>query len=144
MLINKKGITKLIPHTGNIVLIDAVMRWDDNEIVCEANSHTDHGNPLRDDDQLNSLCVIEYAAQATAAHGALVASATVKPKEGYLAGLKDITLYVDRLDNLENNLEIYAKRKISLNNSFVYDFSVSSGKISVADGRLFVIAKPTG
>ena len=90
------------------------------------------------------MCVIEYAAQATAAHGALVASATVKPKEGYLAGLKDITLYVDRLDNLENNLEIYAKRKISLNNSFVYDFSVSSGKISVADGRLFVIAKPTG
>ncbi|VAX15182.1 3-hydroxydecanoyl-[ACP] dehydratase [hydrothermal vent metagenome] len=142
MRINKARLSELIPHAGNMVLIDSVETWDNNEIVCKASSHTDPENPLRDGNQLGSICIIEYAAQAMAVHGALVAGAQEKPEEGYLGGLKDITLFVGRLDNLESNLEIYANRKIAINDSFVYDFSVSYGEAPVAEGRLFVFTKP--
>ena len=141
MLVNKKQLAELIPHDGDMVLLDTVERWDENEIVCTASSHTDPQNPLLDGDRLDSFSIVEYAAQAMAAHAALTTGSSEKPEEGYLGGLKEVALLVDRLENLENNLEIYAKRKIALNDSFVYDFSASAGQTKVAKGRLFVFTK---
>ena len=54
-------------------LLDAVLDWDDARITCRATSHADPANPLRADGRLGAANGIEYAAQAMAVHGALLA-----------------------------------------------------------------------
>ncbi len=60
-------------------------------------------------DRLGIACGIEYAAQAMALHGALAAGATGgapvdTPKVGFLAGVRDVRLWVSRLDDIEADL----------------------------------------
>ena len=62
-----------IPHQGSMCLLDAVLHWDSQHLVCCATSHRQAGNPLRQFDRLGAACGIEYAAQAMAVHGVLVA-----------------------------------------------------------------------
>ncbi|SCC92600.1 putative 3-hydroxylacyl-(Acyl carrier protein) dehydratase-like protein [Thiomonas sp. X19] len=71
-----------IPHQGSMCLLDAVLRWDAQHIVCSATSHRDASNPLRQFDRLGAACGIEYAAQAMAVHGALVAEHDRMPGPG--------------------------------------------------------------
>ncbi len=54
-------------------LLDAVRDWSAEAITCTATSHTDPANPLRADGRLGAANGIEYAAQAMAIHGALLA-----------------------------------------------------------------------
>ena len=37
-----------VPHKGTMCLLERVVEWSDQRIVCEAISHTDPANPLRD------------------------------------------------------------------------------------------------
>jgi hypothetical protein len=61
---------------------------------------------------------IEYAAQAMAVHGALLALATeppgppmpTSPRHGYLTSLRGVTLHVARLDDLAGELRVCAER----------------------------------
>lgn len=63
-----------IPHQGDMCLLDRVVKWDEQRIQCQAGSHRLGDNPLRSRDRLSAACGIEYAAQAMAVHGALLAS----------------------------------------------------------------------
>jgi predicted hotdog family 3-hydroxylacyl-ACP dehydratase len=60
-----------IPHSGAMRLLDAVLSWDDQSIVCSASSHVDPANPLRDNGVISSVHALEYAAQAMAVHGSM-------------------------------------------------------------------------
>jgi predicted hotdog family 3-hydroxylacyl-ACP dehydratase len=71
-----------LPHQGSMCLLDAVTDWDAQRIRCMATSHRDVDNPLRAHDRLGAACGIEYAAQAMAAHGALLAAADDAPRAG--------------------------------------------------------------
>ena len=64
-----------LPHQGSMCLLDAATAWDAQHIRCTASSHRHADNPLRAHDRLGTACGIEYAAQAMAAHGALLAAA---------------------------------------------------------------------
>ncbi len=74
-MIDKSEIRKLIPHSGTMCLLDGVVRWDDESIVCITNTHRDANNPLRRDGQLSAAHALEYGAQAAAIHGGLRARA---------------------------------------------------------------------
>src|SRR5881398_1435622 len=73
--IDKAEIRRLIPHAGTMCLLDSVLGWDDESIVCTTNTHRDEANPLRRDGRLSALHALEYAAQAAAIHGGLRARA---------------------------------------------------------------------
>lgn len=90
-------IVSIVPHQGRMCLLDRVECWTATEIACRAVSHLDPGNPLRRDDRLAGLCGIEYALQAAAAHGGLLADAP--EPAGYLASLRRVDVFVDRLDD---------------------------------------------
>ena len=80
--INKSEIRKLIPHSGAMCLLDGVIQWDDESIVCVSNTHRDPSNPLRNNGQLSAVHALEYGAQAAAVHGGLrarSAGATAPP-----------------------------------------------------------------
>ena len=44
--IEKSEIRTLIPHAGLMCLLDSVLRWDDESIVCVSETHRDPANPL--------------------------------------------------------------------------------------------------
>lgn len=121
-------------------LLDAVLIWDDQSIRCSATSHRDPGNPLRAEGRLAAVCGIEYAAQAMALHGALLAPTDVaKPRAGYLASVRGVTLAVATLDGLPAPLEVEAERLSGTDTSILYAFRLACAGRELLTGRASVI-----
>jgi predicted hotdog family 3-hydroxylacyl-ACP dehydratase len=140
--INKGEIRALIPHSGVMCLLDKVIRWDDRSIVCVSNTHRDGTNPLRRDGGLSAVHALEYGAQAAAVHGGLRAreeGATAPP--GYLAALRDARFYVNRLDDIESPLEIFARRLFGDRANTVYECRISAGNNPIAEGRITIVQR---
>src|SRR5262245_31742207 len=104
--IGRAEIKTLIPHEGSMCLLDSVRFWDSTTILCLASSHRDAEHPLASRGRLDTVCGIEYAAQAMAVHGGLTAIAGRRPAAGYLASVRDVSCHADRLDLLPADLEI--------------------------------------
>ena len=79
-----------IPHQGSMCLLDRVLEWSGQRIVCDALSHTDPLNPLRAAARLGAANGVEYAAQAMAVHGALLAPTGAAPTQGYLTSVRGL------------------------------------------------------
>jgi predicted hotdog family 3-hydroxylacyl-ACP dehydratase len=60
---------------------------------------------------------------------------------GYVGGVKDVVLSVDRLDNCPAELTIDATRLFEGDNSFIYQFAISSGGQDVMTGRASIFLK---
>jgi predicted hotdog family 3-hydroxylacyl-ACP dehydratase len=128
-----------IPHSGAMCLLDAVVQWDDETIECSATSHRDRCNPLWMDDRLAAVCAIEYAAQAMAVHGAVLAGASGRPRAGFLASLRNVQSHVARLDTLNGPLIVTAQRVSGDVNTILYRFAVRCGAQTLVEGRAAVI-----
>ena len=138
-------IAQLIPHQASMCLLDGVSAWDDQQIFCDATSHRSVSNPLRAYGRLGASCGIEYAAQAMAVHGALLAQAhgprhaAGAPKSGYLVSVRGVTLHVHRLDDLSAALAIHAERVTGDAGAIVYEFTVHEDSKLLLSGRAAVI-----
>jgi predicted hotdog family 3-hydroxylacyl-ACP dehydratase len=139
-----EDIARRIPHQGTMCLLERVIDWDPAHIHCEAHSHTAADNPLRAYGRLGAACGVEYAAQAMAIHGALVAeaasgSAAGTPRAGYLASMRNVVLAVDRLDTVTGPLDIRAERVTGDDNTVLYSFTVQAGERMLLSGRATVV-----
>lgn len=132
-----------IPHQGAMCLLDGVVEWDRQRIVCLAISHRDRDNPLRSHGCLHAACGIEYAAQAMAVHGALCSADGDRPRAGFLASVRGVELAVDRLDDIAAPLTIAAQRLGGDGNSELYGFAVSADGRRLIEGRAAVILDAT-
>lgn len=119
-------------------LLDCVIDWDDERVLCTATSHRDLDNPLRARGRLGIACGIEYAAQAMAVHGALCAAGAT-PRIGYLASVRDVEFCASRLDDVAADLEIEARRHAGDGNHVVYRFIVRAGHRDLLSGRAAVM-----
>jgi predicted hotdog family 3-hydroxylacyl-ACP dehydratase len=142
--LGRDGIAQRIPHQGTMCLLDAVKGWDEESIRCETSSHVAPDHPLRAHGRLGAACGIEYAAQAMAVHGALVAEsagagAAAAPRAGYLAGVRGVTLHVDRLDTVAGPLTVSAQRITGDANTVLYSFTVQAGAQALLSGRAIVV-----
>jgi predicted hotdog family 3-hydroxylacyl-ACP dehydratase len=135
MPLTKSEICRMLPHTGDMCLLDAVQQWNDDEIVCSATSHRDPANPLRRDAMLTAVCGVEYAAQAIGLHGRLVTRNEAKPAAGFLASLRDVTLTVDRLDDVADALTIKVRRLASSGESVMCEFAITASGRPLLSGR---------
>ena len=120
-MINKAEIATLIPHSGNMVLIDEVSSWNETEIFCHSNTHRNLDNPLRANQQLSALNLIEYGAQAVAIHGGLLDSS----KAGFLAAIRNAQLSIQRIDQLNSELMIHATATIQTDSGVIYQLHLS-------------------
>ena len=120
-------------------LLNATVDWSATAISCRASSHTDPANPLRADGRLGAASGIEYAAQAMAIHGALLASADAQPRQGYLTSVRGVTLHVARLDDLPGELDVQAERLSGDGNHILYQFSLSHAGRCLLEGRATVV-----
>ena len=136
-------IARRIPHQGRMCLLHQVVEWDENRIHCVATSHRDADNPLRAHGRLGVACGIEYAAQAMAVHGVLLAQAhgtlDSTPRIGYLAGARSVNLHASRLDDFAADLTIRAERLMGDAGGVVYEFAITAGERQLLDGRATVI-----
>lgn len=137
---NADQIQQLIPHAGDMCLLDRVRSFDSHGILCIANSHRLRTNPLRENNMLHAVCGIEYAAQAMAMHGALISSTpSQSPRAGRLAGVRSVEFVVSRLDNILEDLEIYATQLMGDENSMVYEFTVKTPDRVLLNGKATVV-----
>jgi len=138
-VLDRAWIAAHIPHQGSMCLLDAVREWSDTAIACRATSHTDPANPLRAEGRLGAANGIEYAAQAMAIHGALLAHADDKPRQGYLTSVRSVSLHVGRLDDLPGELDVQAERLSGDANNILYQFSLSHAGRYLLEGRAAVV-----
>ncbi|WP_313950590.1 3-hydroxylacyl-ACP dehydratase [Accumulibacter sp.] len=128
-----------IPHDGAMSLLERVAAWDTQRIHCQALSHRAADNPLRAGGRLGSACGIEYAAQAMAVHGALLAVAGATPRRGYIASVRGVELLAERLDEAGDTLDIVAERLSGDDNLLLYAFDVSADGRCLVRGRAAVV-----
>ncbi len=133
-----------LPQKGAMNLLERIERWSDEEIACTARSHVAPGHPLRCGDLLPSCAAIEYAAQAVAAHGALLAGDDGTAGAGFLASARAVDLHVARLDDLAGPLAIHARRLSADASGLLYEFRVACGSARVASGRLAIALAAAG
>lgn len=141
-MLDRAWIAARIPHQGSMCLLDAVAEWSPERIRCVAGSHRNPDNPLRDPDhggRLGAACGIEYAAQAMAVHGALLAGRDGAPRQGFLASARGVALNVDRLDDVAADLDIVAERLSGDGNNILYGFEVRGDGRLLLSGRAAVI-----
>ena len=129
----------LLPHAGAMVLLDRIVDWDGANIRCTASSHRDDSNPLRCEDRLPALSGIEYAAQAIAAHRVLTGGVEpVAPLQGRLAAIREMTLFVDRLDDVPGDVTISAQTLLVDGGRAIYEFTIDAGHRRLLQGRATV------
>jgi len=138
-VLDRQWIASHIPHQGRMCLLDSVLEWTDQHIVCESNSHGAADQPLRAADRLGAVAGVEYAAQAMAVHGALLTAATGPPSQGFLASVRNLSLHVDRLDDLCGPLQIRAERLSGDQRLVLYQFHIHHQGQCLLDGRVSVV-----
>jgi predicted hotdog family 3-hydroxylacyl-ACP dehydratase len=121
-------------------LLDCVEAWDQQRIRCRASSHRAANNPLRAFGRLGAACGIEYAAQAMAVHGALLAPPdSTSARVGYLVSVRGTRLHVPRLDDIAADLLVEATCITHSENNILYQFSVSAARRLLLEGRAAVV-----
>lgn len=142
--LTRTEVCRLLPHAGSMCLLNEVEQWDGSTIRCRAISHRDRENPLRHDGQLGIVSGLEYAAQAMGVHvGLLRKDLSIDRMIGYVGGVRDVTIGVERLDELSEDLVIDATRLLEGDDSFMYQFTVTAGGASVMTGRASIFIKGT-
>jgi predicted hotdog family 3-hydroxylacyl-ACP dehydratase len=139
MRLGRDWIEAHIPHRGAMCLLDGVLEWDAQRIVCQASSHRDPANPLRVAGTLPAACGIEYGAQAMAVHGALLAADGAPLGPGVLASVRGVELLASRLDDAPGPLRICAERLSGEHEHILYAFSVAAGTGELLRGRAAVL-----
>lgn len=142
-ILDADQIARLIPHQGNMCLLASVNTFDADHIHCSAASHGFPSNPLRENNMLHAVCGVEYAAQAMAVHGALLSQQnTSQPRGGRLASVRSVDIFVTRLDNIKENLDVHATLLMNDENSMMYEFTVSTPSQILLQGKATVILMP--
>jgi len=157
MPLDHAWIEQHIPHKGRMCLLDEVLSWDAAHIRCRSATHRAADNPLRSHGRLGAACGIEYAAQAMAVDGALIAASaplastvsrsvrsSIGAAVGYLASVRNVALHVARLDDLEADLIAAAERITGDGHTVLYEFSVSSAVQLLLSGRASIVFDGTG
>jgi predicted hotdog family 3-hydroxylacyl-ACP dehydratase len=137
--LDRGAIARLVPHGGAMCLLDRALAWDAESVACEADRHRDPANPLRRDGCLPAVCGVEYALQAMALHGALLAGGAAQPA-GYLSSLRDVSLGgAERLDTVAGPLGVRARALAAEAGGFIYRFEVEGGGRTLLTGQAAII-----
>jgi predicted hotdog family 3-hydroxylacyl-ACP dehydratase len=130
----------LIPHRGEMCLLDTVIAWDEAGIHVSAVSHRDIDNALRSDGVLRSVHLCEYGAQAMAIHGGLLAQRDGRvATPGLLVSLRAVKLLVARIDDLPDPLNVHAQKLLDSGSGWQYEFRIEHRAQLLAQGRAAVI-----
>lgn len=134
-------IAELLPHSAPMVLVDSIIRWDEQSIHCQSISHLQPDNPLREAGVLSVFAGVEYAGQAMAAHARLLVSATedAQPRKGFIAVASKLAARVVTLDSVSAPLLIEADMLAHNADSSLYAFTLSADGQTLLTGQLTAV-----
>ena len=140
-MLDKTDWAHLIPHAGDMCLLDVVVAWNETSLHAFSESHANAAHPLRSRDGLHAVHLAEYGAQAMAVHGALAARARgdESVRQGRLVSLRDVALAAIYVDPLGGRLDVHADRLFADETGAQYAFRVSQAGRLLASGRAAVI-----
>jgi len=147
MRLDRSWIEGHIPHHGRMCLLDEVIGWDAGQISCRSTTHRAADNPLRAHGRLGIACGVEYAAQAMAVHGALIAAAAPAAGTavaGFLASVRGVRLQVLRLDDLQGDLICNAVRVAGDPGTALYEFELKFEAQCLLSGRATIVLDVNG
>ena len=145
LMLTREQLAPLLPHRDAMCLLDRVLSWDSDGIVCTSNSHHCADHPLLVRGQLLALAGIEYSAQAMALHGALAGHShgVDEGPSGVLASLRQVILHVPLLNVIRGELMVHAKKLVAQQRHLLYAFRVEGdggvllqGRASIALGTM--------
>jgi predicted hotdog family 3-hydroxylacyl-ACP dehydratase len=136
-----------LPHQGSMCLLEEVLAWDVQQVVCRAVSHRASDHPLRAHGHLAAICAVEYAAQASALHGALQLypvqagrsdggsggdrlAAQPSARFGLLASARAVQFSVKALDQIVNDLLVRVRQLHSDGHGALYAFSIEDRAVA--------------
>lgn len=133
----------MLPHGKNMVLIDEVLSWDDESIVCQSQSHRCSKNPLMEDGKLPAAALIEYGAQAMALHEIIVLrenkiDGSITSLSGVVGALKNVSFSSGDPGDIDEALIIKAIRMLASPKGAIYRFEISADGFTLASGRITV------
>lgn len=140
MMPDRSRIERLVPHAGSMCLLDGVVEWDAMHIVCRA-PEPDAGHPLARGGGVPAIAAAEYAAQATAVHGALLDDAS-EPRAGLLAKLMEMELHGACFPAGGGALTVRVEVLSRVARGCLYAFHVAGTSQPIATGRLIVAFPP--
>ena len=138
--LRSKDIAELIPHTGNMVLLDEINQWDNNSITATAFSKAPHDNPLleeSDNYRFDSMLLIEYGAQAAAVHAALLSSGLGEQRPAYIGAVKNVAITQPNLDPTLT-ITINASMLLANANGAIYDIECQQNQTTVISAKLIL------
>ena len=140
-MLTKTDFVDLVPHAGDMCLLDGVVAWDAGSIHAVSTSHVLATHPLRGRDGLHAVHLAEYGAQAMAVHGALRSrdEGRTEPRPGMQVSLRGVKLAVQRVDTLEGVLDVHAECLLADDGGAQYTFRILRGDEEIASGRAAVI-----
>lgn len=144
--LKKHEIEALIPHAGGMCLLEKVLAYSSDEIICQTRSHLLADNPLKKNGILSSMHLIEYGAQAIAIHGGLMQRDAIrveplKPKMAYIAMLKSITW--GTFNPFTENLQVKAKVIVADDMAKRYTFCITDvQQVTVCSGTVMIVHPP--
>ncbi|HEX4050341.1 MAG TPA: hypothetical protein VHY19_05645 [Steroidobacteraceae bacterium] len=142
-VIERADILQLVPQQGAMCLLDSILDWDAQHLRARGSDPSAPAHPLRAHARLGSAVALEYAAQAAAAHGALLgARAVAHPAQAggtaLLASARALTLLDLRLDACAQALTVEVRRLHAEGGAALYEFELAAGAL-LARGRLSLL-----
>ena len=137
------SIDTLLPHAGRMRLIERIVSYDDQRIVCESDSHRAADHPLLAGGALSIVAGLEYGAQAMAIHGGLLAAMAqaqrTRARHGFLVAASDLRWFVERLDACAAPLTIEAVSELRSDKQVAYRFEIRAADLTLLTGRASVL-----
>jgi predicted hotdog family 3-hydroxylacyl-ACP dehydratase len=135
------AIVELVPHRPPMLLLDRVLAYDGECVICEAVLQPD--SPFADKGQVPAVVGIEYMAQTIAAGAGLSARDKGAPsaRMGFLLGCRSLTMAVDSF-LVGDRLTIEARRSWGENELGSFACKVHRGGEVLVEGALTVYQGP--
>lgn len=142
-IIERAQILKLVPQQGAMCLLERILDWDAQRLTAQGSDPRAGAHPLRSHGRLGSAATLEYAAQAAAAHGALLGARAVADDArargtALLASGRELTVLGLALDTCTQALLVEVRRLHAEGGGALYEFEVSAGA-PLARGRLSLL-----
>lgn len=129
-------ICSCLPHGDGMCLLEDIAYWDETMIECRTRSMPVASHPLRRSGGLHAVVATEYAAQATAVHGAL-RQPEGHTREGRIAGVRDLAWHVSDLAGY-TPLRVRCHEQMRQQQAIVYDFELAASEAPLVTGQVTI------
>jgi len=143
-LTDHASIAALIPHQGEMCLIDQVLDWDAEQISARSGTVHQSSNPLLQDGQLYTVVLVEYAAQAAAIHAALAGEGMGRDRAAVVGAIKSLQLHVPVVATAITELTLTARCILNDPGGAIYQLSAQAADETLMEARVVLVLPQRG